>query len=638
MKHLLLIEDDKVDRMAFMRMVRDYDLPLTIETAGSVHEALERLRAGPFDIIISDFYLGDGTPFEILPVVQEQKIPLIIVTGAEDPEAGQKAFTQGAAGFLIKDQNYNYLRAMPPMIRQALSKSARPSDGISQKTAAPGKGIQPPDDRTLPEYEIGFRRIVDDQAELIARFSPDGRLLFVNEVFCRFFDTTRGTIIGKTFRLGGRGAAGDEIAEHVADLSVEKPRMIIELETSPAGGGDPRWLRITLRGVFDTSGSLVEYQVVAHDITAQKKAEDGLRESEERYRMLADHAFDGVIIQDFQGTILYVNSSVVRMFGFSDAAEVIGGNTLAFIHEQDHETVKQDLRNVWEGTEGYLRKYHAHKKAGEEIIIESVGTRIPYHGQPANIIALRDITSREEAERQLHQELARKRDFINVAAHELRTPLQPIISYLDMLIEDPAYGISPDAALLLGKIRSFVETERHLVSQILELSLLDSVHNEFKLVTEPVDVRHIVELAIQSQGVTADTGITLEIPKDDRILSNAAYMHEILSELISNAVKYSTPPRQIHIRGRVTESGYEISVADNGIGIAADKIELIFESFFISDGEKLARRYGRLGVGLTMARKRATMLGGTLTASSRPGCGSVFTLCLPKKSPPGDGS
>ncbi len=256
---------------------------------------------------------------------------------------------------------------------------------------------------------------------------------------------------------------------------------------------------------------------------------------------------------------------------------------------------------------------------------------IPYQGKTANIVALRDVTEREMSRLRLQKELARKRDFINVAAHELRTPLQPVIGYLDLLIDDDTFGIPPVAREILRKVYSYVESERHMVSQILELSLLESVHKKnYWPDQEPVAVRELVEMVVRQGKYDAEASITITIPAGTTLTSNGPYIHEILDALIANAVNYSRPPRIITVSSEDTGEKLRISVTDNGIGIAPDKQEIIFDPFYISDADKLSRKYGRLGVGLTMARSRTSRLGGTLTVKSVPGIGSTFTLSLPK--------
>jgi signal transduction histidine kinase len=147
---------------------------------------------------------------------------------------------------------------------------------------------------------------------------------------------------------------------------------------------------------------------------------------------------------------------------------------------------------------------------------------------------------------------------------------------------------------------------------------------------EPVAVRELAEIVVRQGRYDAEASIAMNIPADAGIVSNGPYIHEILDALISNAVNYSKPPRAIILSSEESGKDLQISVSDTGVGIAPDKLEVIFDPFYLSDVDKLSRKYGRLGVGLTMARTRASRLGGSLTVKSTPGAGSTFTLTLPK--------
>lgn len=632
---LLLIEDDRVDQMAFNREIRGRQPGCSFRVAGSLSEARNIISKEPVDIVVCDFYLGDGTLFEILPEFRKQGIPVIAVSGAEDEAAAADARAQGAYEFLIKDQNYNYLKVLPQVIERAVGRI--PARCRERDPADPTPLAQDSDPENAPAMdEVHFRRLVVDQSELIARYRPDGAILFVNDVYCRYFGMSRGDLIGQHAEPLLPADDTGALEQQRIRLHPDNPVAVSEYRIRlPAG--DLRWIRRTDRALFDTAGSVIEYQMVATDITERRQAEEALRESEERYRMLAEYAFDGILIQDFTGTILYANQSILRMFGYDRMEDLLGKNTLSFVAPESQETVIADMQNVIHGNEGYLQKYTAVRQDGERIVLESVGTRIPYQGSDANIVALRDITARELAERRLNDELDRKKDFINVAAHELRTPLQPVIGYLDLMLDDAAgFSLPPDTQGILRKIRTYVESERHMVSQILELSLLEAVHEHIWPDMEPVDLRQVAGLVVRQGQYNAGSTISIDIPPGLTITSNGPYLHEILDELISNAVNYSNPPRIITISSEDAGDAVKIAVADNGIGIAPDKLEIIFDPFYISDADKLSRKYGRLGVGLTMAKSRATRLGGTITVSSILGIGSTFTVTLPKEGLPND--
>ena len=115
---ILLIEDDKLDQMAFRRMVEDQKLPYDYTIAGSVSEARKILAAERFDIIISDHSLGDGTAFDILGSVKDT--PIILVTGVGDEELAVKAWRAGACDYVIKDLGRNYLKTVPVTIENVV--------------------------------------------------------------------------------------------------------------------------------------------------------------------------------------------------------------------------------------------------------------------------------------------------------------------------------------------------------------------------------------------------------------------------------------------------------------------------------------------------------------------------------------
>ena len=623
---LLLVEDDRVDQMAFNRMIRDHYPAYAVIVAGSLAEARKAISRDRIDIAVCDFYLGDGTAFDLLPELRQSGIPVIVVSGAEDKESATDAVRRGAFEYIVKDQNYNYLKALPLTIERALGQKGSAGHGATSPVS-PARSVT---EVSSDPDEIHFRRLVVDPSELIARYRPDGTILFVNDSYCRYFGKSRGDLIGQQAGLFLPEEERSDLNRLRSLLTPANPSVTHEYRI--LSDGPPRWIRRTDRALFNEAGSIIEYQMMASDITERRLAEEALRESEERYRMLAEHAFDGILVQDLTGTILYVNASIVRMFGYTRTEEVIGKSSLSFIHPASRETAVRDLHNVTEGKQAYIQKYRAVRPDGKEIIVESVGTLIPYQGRTANIVALRDVTERELAGLRLQQELERKRDFINVAAHELRTPLQPVIGYLDLLLDESAGFATPaDILAILRKVRTYVESERHMVSQILELSLLESAHErDYWPAMEPVAVRELAEIVIRQGRYDDEASISMNIPGDAAIISNGPYVHEILDALLSNAVNYSKPPRAITLSSEETEKDLQISVSDNGVGIAPDKLGVIFDPFYISDVDKLSRKYGRLGVGLTMARTRASRLGGTLTVKSTPGSGSTFTLTLPK--------
>jgi len=168
---VLLVEDDELDRMAFTRSVEDANLPYDCRIAGSVSEARAILGPERFDIVISDYSLGDGTAFDILDMVKD--IPVILVTGAGDEELVIKAWKAGAYDYLIKDLERNYLKAVPVTIENAI-KYKKTKERLQLLSGA-----------------------IMSTADSVYITDLEGKIIFVNKAFCKAYGYEEEEIMGK---------------------------------------------------------------------------------------------------------------------------------------------------------------------------------------------------------------------------------------------------------------------------------------------------------------------------------------------------------------------------------------------------------------------------------------------------------
>ena len=160
---------------------------------------------------------------------------------------------------------------------------------------------------------------------------------------------------------------------------------------------------VEINATLIREGGIGRIITLCRDISGRRAIEKNLQESEERYRILTDFAFDGVLIQDFTGKILYVNPSILRMFGIPDPALVIGKNILDFISPEYRDTVIRDMQNVISGTDSYLQTYRAWARMERASGSNRSVRRSSDQGDPANIVTLRDMTGRKQAEEALHR-------------------------------------------------------------------------------------------------------------------------------------------------------------------------------------------------------------------------------------------
>ncbi|WP_428610033.1 ATP-binding protein [Sedimenticola sp.] len=228
-----------------------------------------------------------------------------------------------------------------------------------------------------------------------------------------------------------------------------------------------------------------------------------------------------------------------------------------------------------------------------------------------------------------------KDDFMSSVTHELRTPLTSIRAFSEMLFDDPRIQLE-DRKRFLGIIVSETERLTRLVNQVLDLARIESGRGEWT--TGEVNLARMIQQSIEAtEQLVRDKGAVIEtrIPDGDfQVWADHDRLMQVMLNLLSNAVKF-VPGDSGKIRVTLTDNreSYQVSVADNGPGIARDKQEMIFEKFQRGDDDGTANSMGT-GLGLPISRQIIEHFGGTLWVESQPGKGAIFSFKMPKGSDP----
>jgi signal transduction histidine kinase len=234
--------------------------------------------------------------------------------------------------------------------------------------------------------------------------------------------------------------------------------------------------------------------------------------------------------------------------------------------------------------------------------------------------------------RQEGDEAVRWKNFVNVAAHELRTPLQPILGYLNLIMDDEKISttLDDDTLQMLKICLESAERERGLVDRMLEHGVLDNYSPQLRY--SAFELKTLVQSILYSNSYEKYATISLLIPDDTLLYADRDRMYQVVEGIIANAIQYSKDPRIITISHSESVSSHSVRIEDNGKGMDLNEIPHIFEPFFIGDTNALNREFGRMGLGLSIARTYIEMHGGTILVDSAPGKGSTFTIVLPKVS------
>jgi signal transduction histidine kinase len=220
-----------------------------------------------------------------------------------------------------------------------------------------------------------------------------------------------------------------------------------------------------------------------------------------------------------------------------------------------------------------------------------------------------------------------KSAFLATMSHELRTPLNAIIGYESLLEEGISGSLNESQRAQLSRIKASADHLLQLIDEVLTFSRLDAEREVVQ--RADAELRPIVEEAVtmvkpmaEAKALTLRTDVV-----DARLFTDAGKVRQILINLLSNAVKFADSG-EITVRARVTGDKAEISITDTGIGIAPENIDRIFEPFWQVE-QSSTRRAGGTGLGLSVSRGLARLLGGEVTVESKLGEGSTFTLTIP---------
>lgn len=392
------------------------DATFAIDMNGTViawNRAMEKLTGIPAEEI-----RGKGNYEYAIPIYHERRPILIDFVLRQDPaiearypyikRSGDKFFSEITVPFLNNGAG------------ATIWFTASPLYDTKGRVIGAIESIRDVTDRKRAEEEAResrerYRNIVEDQTELISRFTPDGTHVFVNEAYCRYFGLKREDIIGHRFMPKIPEEDRERVQKFLASLTPEHPVESIEHRIIMPDGSI-RWQRWSDRAIFDDSGTLIEYQSVGRDTTDRMAAEQALRESERKYRSLFDNAILGVYRTTPDGRYLNMNPAFARIAGYDSPAEM-----MAEIHDIQKQLYvrpedRQRFKDLISAT-GEVRQYETeirHRKGhtfwisiNAKAVRDETGTILWYEG------TIEDITARKLAEEAVRNAYERLRCFVD---------------------------------------------------------------------------------------------------------------------------------------------------------------------------------------------------------------------------------
>jgi len=483
---------------------------------------------------------------------------------------------------------------------------------------------------------------IKQSASIIVITDTDGKIEYTNPEFTKSTGYTAEEVIGKNPRILKSGTQSNEYYTQMWQAISAGKNWKGELQNKKKKG-EYYWEQITITPIKDNLGKIINYLAVKEDITEKKEAEVLLKESEQNYQNIFNNATDAIYIQDKKGVFLDVNQGVVNMYGYPK--DYFIGKTPEFLSAPGRNDLAQVSKFIEEAFNGNPQQFDFWGiRKNNEVFPKIVRSqRSVYSGKNVVITFALDISKRKKTEKELiiAKEKAEESDklkteFINNMSHEIRTPMNGILGF-SKILEKPNLTDAKKSHYI-NIIQNSGNQLMHIIDDILEISELET--KQVRLIEEDVCLNDLLLeqfliFDIKAKEIKIPLYLKKGLPnKESIILTDKTKLNKILSNLLENALKFT--------REGFIEFGYnckamghaplslQIYVKDTGIGIKPESQEIIFERFSQEEKE-LSKKVGGLGLGLSIAKENAELLGGNLTLKSEKGKGTTFFITIPYK-------
>jgi PAS domain S-box-containing protein len=417
------------------------------------------------------------------------------------------------------------------------------------------------------------------------------------------------------------------------DQTAWVPALLIASE----GGDVP--VEVRAAAVRDEQGERVGAAVILRDVSELRR----VAQAQNRLAAIVRSSNDAIVSKTLEGIVLSWNPGAERLFGYT--AEEMIGRPITILFPPDRLAEEADFLGRMAKGE-HIEHYETTRVRKDGVPIEVSVTLSPIHDASGRIVAVskiaRDVTDRKRVERDRAELLRReqnalqqsqsinrlKDEFVATLSHELRTPINAIVGWANLLSTGK---LSPaESAKAVEVIVRNAGLQTQLINDLMDLSAV--IVGKMRLDVQRTDLARVVRGAVESIRPSAETKhLTLQLRLEDgpvELLADAMRLHQVVWNLLTNALKFTPAGGRIDIRVERYASFARVVVADTGVGIAADVLPTIFERFRQAD-TSTTRHHGGLGLGLAIARHLVELHGGSIWAESEGvGCGARFTVEL----------
>lgn len=491
--------------------------------------------------------------------------------------------------------------------------------------------------KDILEKEHIYKSIFDNSPSGILIENSKGKIIECNSAICDIMGYEKSEFLKKHVKDLVPKAFYDEVDENIKKIL---SGMILDhIVTNVKKDGSYCFLALRESAITLPDGTQGILAVV-NDITKRREIEIAIRQSEEKYRALVENITEVIFSVDLEGKFTYISPLIMQFAGY-EVEEIIGTHFTNYVHPDD---LVKLVENFQKSLSGIVEphEFRAFAKNGEIRYLRTTSKLQFENDNPIGLqgimfdITLKKIFEEElkKAKEEAESALKIKSDFLATMSHEIRTPMNGVIGTTDLLL---LTELNTEQKDFVDTIKSSGEILLALINDILDFSKIES--GKLKLENQSCDVRKCMNelinsftASIKSKKLKINLKISDEVPVS--FISDEARIKQILTNLISNAIKYTEKGSidvSISRLSSVNDSiELQFSVKDTGIGISKESLSQLFQPFTQLDSSS-TRKYGGTGLGLIICKHLVEMLKGKIRVESEPGVGSDFIFTIKGK-------
>lgn len=650
-RHVLIVDQSPHAREEIRRMLDGGSMrTYQITQAGTGEEALAACRDGAtarIDAMLLDVDLPDMSALDVLASLggsaRQMPFPTIVVTRRAGRGDGAAALRAGAHDFIDK-------RWMSEGSLRCAMENAEERFCIQRDTHEARRRLEA-SEALARERLLALESAYATAPVGLCHTDRQYRCVHANAMLAEMDGVPRDEHIGRTPHEILPPEMANSVTENMRRVLEDgEPRVVIELCAEVRGApGVVRDFWASYTPHHGLGGAVRGVNVVVQDITVQKETERELRRREERLRLALDVARIGFWDWDIDADEIHWSENLYALFGLSAATfEGTLDAFLATVHPDDRARVRSAIDATVAHGAPYEIEFRVALPGGSIRWAASQGRlqrdmsgRRRMTGVDMDVTARKDLDARrdallaaEQAARREAERLGRLKDeFLATLSHEMRTPLNAIIGWAQILESNLTNEAT--VAKAVDVIARNAHAQAQMVSDLLDMNRI--MIGKLRLDPRATSITGVVRAAVDAirPAITAkNLHLSLVFEGDAEVHGDPDRLQQALWNLLNNAVKFTPRGGEVRVSVRREEGSVAVSVADSGEGIAPAFLPYVFDRFRQADASA-ARRHGGLGLGLAIVRSVVEMHGGTVRVDSEgEGRGSTFTLVLPTNAAP----